>query len=203
MLAKLQTEQPLENVEIITLAFHVDYWNYLGWKDEFSSPEYSRRQNDYSNALNVNSNYTPQMIVDGKSEFVGSKEIVARDEINKAVKNEKANIELIFEKDSGILKVKIDEISVSEDSDVWLAIAEDNLETSVKSGENSGRKLQHTSVVRELKNLGNASSSDKKFNTEIGIIIQNGWKKDNLKFVVFVQGKRTKKIFGLGQLKLL
>jgi hypothetical protein len=200
VLAKLQNEKSFENAEIITLAFHVDYWNYLGWKDEFSSPDFSKRQNDYSTTLNVGSNYTPQMIVDGKTEFVGSKENKAKEAIDQAAKESKANIELVFE--NSILKVKIDKISVSEDSDVWVAIAEDNLETNVERGENSGRKLQHTSVVRELKNIGNVASIDKKFETEIGINLRNEWKKENLKIVVFVQGKRTKKIFGLGFTKI-
>src|SRR5687768_4382247 len=73
VLARLENEQPDKNAEIIALAFHVDYWNYLGWKDEFSSAVYSERQSGYAAAFKQNSNYTPQMVVDGETEFVGSR----------------------------------------------------------------------------------------------------------------------------------
>src|SRR5215212_735890 len=70
-LAFLENQQPVTKAEIVTLAFHVDYWDRLGWKDRFSSPLFSRRQEDYAQAFKLDSNYTPQMIVDGKTEFVG------------------------------------------------------------------------------------------------------------------------------------
>src|SRR5215203_5351918 len=71
-LAFLENQQPVPQAEIITLAFHVDYWDRLGWKDRFSSPLFSRRQEIYSQALKLDSSYTPQMIVNGESQFVGS-----------------------------------------------------------------------------------------------------------------------------------
>ena len=71
-LAFLQKEQPNTQAEIITLAFHVDYWNNLGWKDEFSSELYTQRQSFYAQSFNLSSIYTPQMVVDGSFEVVGS-----------------------------------------------------------------------------------------------------------------------------------
>src|SRR5438034_9672572 len=72
LLAKLVAEQPVEKAQIIALAFHVDYWNKLGWPDRFSSPKFTQRQYDYATFFGGNRVYTPQMIVDGKAEFVGS-----------------------------------------------------------------------------------------------------------------------------------
>src|SRR5215218_8363456 len=80
----LENQQPVRQAEIITLAFHVDYWDRLGWKDRFSSPLFSRRQEIYSEALKLDSSYTPQMIVDGETEFVGSDSGKAAKEIAKA-----------------------------------------------------------------------------------------------------------------------
>ena len=71
-LAFLEKEQPFMQAEIITLALHVDYWNNLGWRDEYSSPLYSQRQTVYVQKLKLDSTYTPQMIVDGRLQFVGS-----------------------------------------------------------------------------------------------------------------------------------
>lgn len=194
MLARLQDEQPVENAEIITLAFHVDYWDYLGWKDAFSSAEFSRRQDAYTNALNLNSSYTPQMIVDGKTEFVGSNWNKAVSEIGKS--QQKASIEILPNDET--LKIKIDELNLEEDSQVLLAITESNLETSVKRGENEGRKLSHSSVVRSFKIVGNINSSNKNFEIETPLLINADWKRKDLKIVVFVQGKKSKTIYALG-----
>lgn len=201
MLAKLQTEQPLEDTEIITLAFHVDYWNYLGWKDEFSSPEFSRRQNDYSIAKNLNSNYTPQMIVDGTTEFVGSKEALAKDAIAKAAENEKAKINILFDDKNSIIVLEIDKIILFEDSEVFLVIAEDNLKTNVKRGENSGRKLEHIAVVRAFEKVGEITKGDSNFSKKLKFDLPQLWQKENIRLVAFVQGKESKKVFALGQIK--
>lgn len=202
MLAQLQAEQPFENAEIITLAFHVDYWDYLGWKDKFSSAEFSQRQNDYSISKKLKSNYTPQMIVDGTVEFVGSKKALAIKEIAKAAENEKAEIEFFIDKNGSSVKLKINNISLSEDADLWLAIAEDELETNVERGENSGQNLKHTAVVRALEKIGEITHEDNEFSKSLSFELKPNWKKEHLRFVAFVQGRESKKIYGLGQLKL-
>lgn len=80
VVAKIQRES--KDVPVYILAYHVDYWNRLGWKDVFSSAEYSKRQNDYANYLNLQSVYTPQIVVNGKTEFVGSQESTLRSAIH-------------------------------------------------------------------------------------------------------------------------
>ena len=197
VLARLEKEQPNTNAEIITLALHVDYWNYLGWKDEFSSALYSQRQNSYSNTFGLDSNYTPQMVVDGQKEFVGSNFGKAQQAISDALKNDKANIEISNTENN--LNVKISDLPTHEKSNMWLVIAEDNLSTNVRRGENSGRTLQHVSVVREMKVIGNVAATDANFATETAFKLQPNWNKKNLKFVVFVQGADTMKIFGVNK----
>ena len=198
VLSQLEKEQSNGEAEIITLALHVDYWNYLGWKDEFSSKSYSERQNGYAQHFKLDSSYTPQMIVDGQTQFVGSNLGTANKAISDSAKNQKAYIEISKANDK--LKVKIIDAPTHDDSYVWLAIAEDDLKTNVRRGENGGKTLEHVSVVREMKLLGNLPVADKSFESETALQYNPAWKKENLKFVVFVQGKDSKKVFGAKKL---
>ncbi len=203
-LTKLQNEQPVANAEIIALAFHVDYWNYLGWKDEFSSKSYSERQSGYAGKFNLDSIYTPQMVVDGAAQFVGSNWNNAVNEIKKAANEKVKDVEISFEQTAKnpSVKVKVSDLPAHDESYIWLAIAEDNLETNVRRGENGGKKLAHSAVVRDLKLIGNFLPKEKNFEAETAVRIDRNWKKKDLKFVVFVQGKNSKKIFALDQKKL-
>ena len=92
LLAKLEAEQPIKNVEIIALEEHVDYWNDGGWMDPFSSDSATIRQYAYASAIGNGNAYTPQMVVDGQSEFVGSRERQARDAIEQAASRQKIDV---------------------------------------------------------------------------------------------------------------
>lgn len=199
VLSQLEKQQPNGDAEIITLALHVDYWDYLGWKDEFSSKEFSERQSGYAERFKLDSIYTPQMVVDGQTQFVGGNLDAANKAISDSAKMNKANIEISNANDK--LKVKITDAPAHDDSYVWLAIAEDDLKTNVKRGENGGKTLDHVSVVREMKLLGSLASADKTFESETAPQFNPAWKKENLKFVVFVQGKDSKKVFGVKKLE--
>jgi hypothetical protein len=200
VLAQLEKEQPIADAEIITLALHVDYWNYLGWRDEFSQKQFSERQNGYVEKFKIESVYTPQMVVDGQAQLVGSNHGAANKAISDALKTNKATIEL--SNAGNKLKIKISELPAHDDSYVWLAIAEDNLKTNVRRGENSGRTLDHVSVAREMKLLGNLAAADKSFESETVLQLNSNWKKENLKFIVFVQGKDSKRVFGVKKFEL-
>lgn len=200
VLAQLEKEQPNPNAEIITLALHVDYWDGIGWKDEYSSALYSQRQNVYGQAFKIGQIYTPQMIVDGQSQFVGSNLSEANKAITENAKKQKASIDLA--KSDENLKIKISDVPQHENSSVFLAIAEDNLSTNIKGGENSGRKLDHTSVVRELKSVGMITADQNKFDGAFAVQLQPNWKKENLKFVVFVQENGSRKILGVNRISL-
>jgi hypothetical protein len=199
-LAFLEKEQPSAQAEVITLSLHVDYWDNLGWKDEFSAPLYTQRQEFYAQKLKLDSTYTPQMIVDGKIEFVGSDLGKAAKAIAEAVKFQKGRVEVAENSDK--LTVKITDLPAHEASNILLAITEDNLVSNVVRGENSGKRLEHQSVVRELKSIGTLNPKEK--STEIEMILQfnRNWKKDNLKIVVFVQENDSRRILGVGRIAL-
>jgi hypothetical protein len=198
-LAFLQRMQPVTNAEIITLGFHVDYWNNLGWRDEFSSAQFTDRQDAYGRMFKLEQVFTPQMVVDGKTQFVGNDTTKAVSEILDSAKIAKAVVNLAL--DGNVLKVRITEIPDHRSANVLMAVTEDNLSNNVKRGENHGQKLEHSSVVRELKTIGSIKESDKTFEGGGDASIQNGWKRSNLKVVVFVQEEQGGRVIGAAQIK--
>jgi hypothetical protein len=198
VLSLLNKNQPVAEADIITLSLHVDYWDSPGWKDEFSSLMFSKRQDIYSAQLR-GENYTPQMVVDGANPFVGSDINKAQKTILEATKTPKAKIELAQNQDK--LKIKITDAPAHENATIFLAIAEDNLSSGVRGGENSGRKLAHTSVVRQLKSLGVLTAEQINLEIETAIEFQPTWKKGNLNLVVFLQENQKRKIFGAAKVK--
>jgi hypothetical protein len=198
-LAFLEKQQPVAKAEIITLAFHVDYWDRLGWKDRFSSPLFSRRQEEYSRALKLDSNYTPQMIVDGNAEFVGSDSGRASTEILKATENAKSRIQVAL--DGGHAKVAISDAPAHGDSTVFAAIVEDGISSRVERGENSGKTLEHVSVVHELRTIGTLAAGATNFEGTLDVPSNTDWKPENIKVVVFVQENGDRKIIGAARSK--
>src|SRR5438128_737063 len=147
LLARLEQTQPVPGAEVIALSEHVDYWNHLGWADPYSSAAFSARQNDYARALETDGNYTPQMIVDGRAQFVGSNANRAREAIAAAARDPKAVLTLgvVSQKlaaDSTTLEVRVENLpagSVDHSCDVLLAVTESGLRSSVSRGEIAGR----------------------------------------------------------------
>jgi hypothetical protein len=151
LVARVQKESADKPVYI--LAFHVDYWNRLGWKDVFSSAEYSARQNQYARWLKLSQIYTPQVIVNGRTEFVGSEESNLRNAIKTGL-DKPSKTELTL---SGI-KIENDKASVQyhaegaiSNASLLIALIEKNATTKVQRGENSGRTLSHVQIVTGLK----------------------------------------------------
>jgi hypothetical protein len=198
-LAFLQEQQPVGNAEVIALGFHVDYWDYIGWKDVYAKREYTRRQENYAEAFRLGSSYTPQMVVDGSLEFVGNNSNKANNAITSSIQNQKGSVDLSRTGDK--LSIKISGLPKHSDSTVFLAIAEDNLSSDVKRGENSGSKLIHQAVVRELSAAGMITPEQTSANFEANVNLKSDWKKQDVKFVVFVQENETKKVLGVNQIK--
>ena len=177
---------------------HVDYWNSFGWKDEFAAPLFTQRQAFYVERLKLDSAYTPQMVVDGRTEFTGSDLGKAAKAITEATKLPKAKIEIVRIDDK--LTVKLTDLPDHDVSNIFLAIAEDNLVSRVAGGENSGKTLEHQSVVRELKSIRLLQRQEKSAEIETILQINQNWKKENLKLIVFVQQNESRKIIGVGRI---
>lgn len=205
VLADLSKPDAVDGVEIVPLELHVDYWNHGGWADPFSSAQFTRRQEDYARAFRNDQIYTPQMIVDGAQELVGSDKKKALAAIARSAKQAKGNVVLEVSpvsKDgkSAVCQITISGVPKNAGGYVMLAITEDELSTDVPRGENARRKLQHATVVRELKDLGTikpGGSSPFSARTTIGIM--PSWRVERLRVAVFVQEKEAGRILAAGR----
>lgn len=195
-LAFLQIEQPYREAEIITLAFHVDYWDGSGWKDPYASPLFTQRQKVYDRKFRTGNIYTPQMVVDGDIEFVGTKIEKAEKAITRSVGNDKAGISLSLA--GGKLSVSISGIPRIDAATVYLAIAQDGISSDISRGENAGKTLSHVSVVRSLTGIGRTDAGSRSFSASTNLSIPSDWDRGSLKAVVFVQENHNRKIHGAG-----
>ena len=143
LLSKLVNAETIPGVEVIALGEHVDYWNNLGWSDPYSKADFSQRQRDYSSAFDLESVYTPQMIVDGHEEFVGGDWNRARAAIVKAAQTPKGRIDLTFPHEADLdqnspirrLAIQVKDLpSRNDDADVLFAITENNLQPQFSRG---------------------------------------------------------------------
>lgn len=201
----LLKEQPFAGAEIIGLSLHIDYWNRLGWADPFSSAQFSERQSEYANLFKREDVYTPQMVVDGRREFVGSNMREAQKAIEESAKIAKADVTISAKTENGAvaLDIKIENLPPNfENAVVMLAVTENNLASSVLRGENSGRKLNHAAVTRKLTSIGNIKSGEKSFAAAQSLQLEKNWKTDNLSAVVFVQDAKTRQIIGAAKISL-
>ena len=205
-LAELEAKQPVANAEVIALEEHVDYWNNLGWEDPFSAEVWSLRQRDYARRLEKGSVYTPQMIVNGSVELVGSRESEARQGIERAAQQAKTPVALVAAGDekgnSRKFNVQVGKVTGATAGDVpevWLAVTETQLHSAVTRGENAGEDLHHAAVVRTLRMLGSAKQDkDVSYSAETGVSVNPSWKHENLRVVVFVQERKSRRILGAG-----
>jgi len=193
----LQRDQPVEGVQVIALSEHVDYWNQLGWTDPFSSGGFSERQRRYAEEFQGEGPYTPQMVVDGKTAFVGSDSRRALQVISAAAKAPKAHVDLRCAGD--LVEIRAD--AAPDDSDVLFAISENGLSSNVRRGENKGRVIEHDAVARRLTVIGRAKKQQGFTGTQ-KISLENGWRRDSLSAVVFLQGRSTHQVIGVGKIAL-
>ena len=210
LLARLAEVQLAANVQLIALEEHVDYWNDLGWTDPFSSRDWTSRQYDYARALGNGNAYTPQMVVDGTVEFVGSRTQQARESILKAAGKTKIPVMLGEGKADGTGKGnlsakvgKLEGATKGDAAEVWLAITETGLHSSVTRGENAGEELRHAAVVRFMRKIGEAKADgETSFAADVSVPFQKEWKRENLRAVLFVQERRSRRILGAAEIRM-
>jgi hypothetical protein len=183
LVSKIQKESVAQPIYI--LAYHVDYWNRLGWKDVFSNAGYSKRQGQYSV-------YTPQIVVNGQKEFIGSEESTLRNAI-------KASLQKPALTALNLSNVKLNGNNIilqyhfgaaSNNTSLVLALVEKAAQSKVKSGENSGRTLSHVQIVRQLQNV----SLNGNTNGNSNIAIPQGLNVKGLELIGFLQNESSGEI---------
>ena len=210
LLARL-SEAPLAgNVQLIALEEHVDYWDDQGWADPFSSRDWTSRQYVYSGTLGNRTPYTPQMVVDGTVEFVGSHPQKARQAILEAAGKPKVPVTLerrsANKAGAGDFSVKVGKLEGTAKRDaaeVWLVITETGLHSAVTRGENAGEDLHHAAVVRSMRKIGEAKGDgETSFAGEVSVPLQKEWRRENLRAVLFVQEKKSRRILGAAEIRI-
>jgi hypothetical protein len=189
--------QPVAGAEMIVLSEHVDYWNHIGWKDPYSARFYSDRQSVYARRFDLEGPYTPEMVVDGTSEFVGSDPELARKAFERALAAQKIPVRLsaISIAAGNTLQAHVETGTTAADADVLVAVALNHAESQVLHGENGGRTLTHTAVVRSMTKLG-AVTSGQAFAKDVQIKLDPGIARDNLRVIAFVQERHQGKVLG-------
>ncbi|MEP7009753.1 MAG: DUF1223 domain-containing protein [Acidobacteriota bacterium] len=187
--------------KVVPLAYHVDYWDYIGWTDPFSSADWSARQKQYAQAYNTNRIYTPQLVVNGTEEMTGSEERKVRAAIAKALAEKPAvDLDLTVEKTPAGLRAKVTAShagALPRDADVLVALVENGLVTKVGRGENGGRTLKNDAVVRRLLRafaLGAAPGGHGTGSVDLQVGEATAGRK--LGVAAFVQDPKTKAIQG-------
>ena len=189
---------------VIPLAYHVDYWNHLGWSDPFSSRQFSERQSAYAKAMNLDGDYTPQMVIEGDSQCIGSDsrsieraDAAARDESNRgrvtvhASSGDAKTIQLT------VKARPAEQSSPGSTQEVIVAIFENGHVTKIGGGENGGRKITYDYTVRRLLpalelNPAQGGSVEK----HLRVDLDPGWSIDNLGVAAFIQDTESLRILG-------
>jgi hypothetical protein len=206
LLEFLDEKQPVAGADLIVLSEHVDYWDRLGWKDPFSSSQYTGRQQDYSNRHNFDGAYTPQLVVDGRYRFVGSDGREAFTAIQKAIRDRKIPIAISNVARNGNqvrarIELPADQNFKGARAILYVALADNRQESHVARGENAGRSLAHVAVARVLKQVG-MIDLDSASAKEITIPVQQASGASGLRIVAFVQDPRSGYVLAVTHQKL-
>ena len=164
---------------VIPLSFHVDYWDSLGWRDPFSSSEWTQRQARYARTMHLNSAYTPQAVVNGAREFVGSNRSAMSAALEKASNEKRGEITLTARREGNSLIATIHTNAPAND-DLMLAIVEDGVTTKIEHGENAGRTITNDAIVRKLVRVTGQTAT---------VPVDPTWR--NLTATAFVQDRAT------------
>jgi hypothetical protein len=190
LLEKLDSSQPMPGAQLIVLSEHVDYWDKLGWKDPFSSSLATDRQTVFAAKFKLASPYTPQMIVDGATEFVGNNPRLAEQAIEKAVSSQKVTIRIssISADTPGKLHASIetDALPAGSNADVYFVVALNHAESQVERGENKGHHLVYVAVVLSMTRVGSTDKSGK-FAKQIEVKINPHTDLSNVRVIAFLQ----------------
>ena len=152
--------------DVLALSFHVDYWDRLGWKDPFSSPDATQRQHGYAELLGLATVYTPQMVVDGRWQAVGSD----RSEVEQALGSARSNrhgVPVALAVDHGRAQITLGQGGDGVAGDLLLVGFDRRHITAVSRGENGGRTLSHVDVVRSIEEIGQFDGGRRAFEAPI------------------------------------
>jgi hypothetical protein len=198
LLARLDAQQFVSGAQAIVLSEHVTYWNHDGWHDPFSLDDVTDRQQQYVTRFGLESSYTPQAVIDGASQVVGSDEAGLRRAIAQAANTPAVDLEIEEAAWNGSairFKARVGTGSLAPDLNVKLvaALAVDSAQSSIKSGENAGRTVRHVAVVRAIQDMGKGALDGRELSIKPVSPIQSS----PVRLVVFVADRRSGRVLGV------
>lgn len=198
LLRTLDATQPIPGAQLVVLEEHVDYWDDQGWRDPFSSHLLTLRQTEYVDQLHShNGPYTPQMVVDGSDEFVGSDRVRAQQAFKNALTTQKTRIEISqIKAENGKVFAHIATGPVPSKAEVYIALALDHAQSQVARGENGGRNLQHVAVVKSLLRVGKIGQGES-FSSDVAVPAQSTG--ESYRVIAFVQEPNQGRVLGAAQ----
>jgi len=194
LLRTLDSTQPIPGAQLIVLSEHVDYWDDLGWRDPYSSHAFTTRQQEYANRLGLASAYTPQMVVDGKIQFVGSDRGLANQAFEKARLTSKIAVRISsITVENHTVRARIETGPLSSKAEIFVAIALEHATSQVLRGENGGHRLEHVAVVRRLTRIGQAAQGEA-FSKEVSLALDPS--NQPYRVIAFAQEQNQGRILG-------
>jgi hypothetical protein len=194
LLGELAADARANGRPVYALAFHVDYWNYIGWTDPFSDAAWSRRQSQYAQAFRNDQVYTPQMVVNGRTQFVGSDRAKARAAITNALSKPPTAVVRVrvTGREGTALQLGYHVEGAPAGAVLNLAVVESGLSTRVPRGENAGRSLRHANVVRAFRTVALDGKADGAARVEIPAAV----KAENADVIAYVQRPADMAVLG-------
>ena len=174
------------------LSFHVDYWNRLGWQDPFSSKLFTDRQRQYDRALNSQT-YTPQLVINGRQDVIGGQRAKIEQAIQTIQKQPASafvGVDGSVDREAKQMNVKY-ELSAAGPYRVNIALVQKEARTAIGNGENGGRTLVNTNVVRQFKTIEQSGTSG-----SVALLLPDGLKPDQTSILVYVQRSDTGQVVG-------
>lgn len=194
LLAQLDRQQSIPGAWAIVLSEHVTYWNDLGWKDPFSKPELTERQRRFGDQLRTKDPYTPQMVVNGQWEFVGSNVAALSKAVQEAANQERLHPPVEIRVENLQVEGKTLHATIKTGSGLgsllFAALAADTPPAHVARGENAGRSLSHVAVVRSLVELG-APPKDYRLKLPLPVDMP-----EKMRLILFLQDRKTGRVLG-------
>jgi hypothetical protein len=185
---------------VVALSEHVDYWNRLGWTDPFSAKSFTTRQQEYSERLSSDV-FTPQLVIDGRWQCVGSDRTAALAAIREAAGSPKAHVTAQISREGDVLAItsaiEPGGLASLPDADVLLAITEGGLVSNVEGGENRGRHLKHAAVVRTFKSIGRVKGGAGSTQLTARVPVAADWRVENTSVVIVLQSRKDRAVTGL------
>ena len=186
LLAELDSKQFVPGAEAIVLSEHVTYWDHQGWRDPFSLESVTQRQEEYVRRFALDSAYTPQMVVDGTSQFVGSNGRALLAALNKAAAKPKTDLSIENAHwDQGTVHFTI-RGEKANGTRLFAVLASNATHSEVARGENAGRTLHHIAVVRALKVFSNDAIDGRPLVVPAGPLAQANEANGPVRLVVFL-----------------